>query len=112
MDLKGNIINEWKGIKEASVSLNISEGSINHSLKNKNKRGGDYIWVYKEEWEKGKININYKFILQYTLEGEFIKEYPTLKEAALQISGSAHSIGECCRGKQKTACGYKWKYKQ
>ena len=50
-----------------------------------------------------------KAVLQYSLDGAFIKEWPNAHRAerALEISG----IGETCKGDQKSAGGYIWKYK-
>lgn len=60
-----------------------------------------------------KANLN-KIVEQYDLDGNFIKEYISQEEAARQIGKPiCHSnIGKCCKGKLKTCCGYKWKYKK
>lgn len=43
---------------------------------------------------------------------EIIAEYSSTKEAAMQFSKSTYSsISLCCNGKYKTAFGFKWKYK-
>jgi hypothetical protein len=56
-----------------------------------------------------KIDWNKKYpILQYDLEDNFIKEWPSIAETAR--AGFSYVIG-VLRGKQKTASGYKWKYK-
>lgn len=53
-----------------------------------------------------------KPVLQYDFNGKLIGEYGGALEAA-RIMGVSHScISDACRGKQKTACGYIWKYKQ
>ena len=51
-----------------------------------------------------------KAVLQYGLDGVLIKEWPNAYSAgrALDISG----IGEACKGNQKSAGGYLWKYKE
>lgn len=51
-------------------------------------------------------------ILQYDLHDNFIKEWVCAKDtiAFLNIKDST-SITQCCKGKQKTAYGFKWKYK-
>ena len=46
----------------------------------------------------------------YTLDGEFIKEYPSVREAALHIGVNATSISKVCKGQRKKAGGYIWKY--
>ena len=51
-------------------------------------------------------------VLQYDLEGNFIKEFGSLKEAQY-IMGKPNTSGisAVCNGLQKTAYGYKWKFK-
>lgn len=46
--------------------------------------------------------------MQYDLEDNFIKEWSSLKEAKINFKGD---IGACCREKQNTAGGFKWKFK-
>lgn len=62
-----------------------------------------------------------KPVLQYTVDGEFIKEYQSCCLAARETGCDHSNIIKCCKGKQKT-CGYRdkktkkiirfiWKYK-
>ncbi len=57
-------------------------------------------------------NSFHKAVLQYTIEGEFVKEWPSATAAShglgMNINGG---IGEVCKGKKKTAGGYLWRYK-
>jgi group I intron endonuclease len=55
------------------------------------------------------ISRNQKPINQYDLEGNFIKEWPSIKEAVFQTN--IVSIGDCVREKQKKAGGFIWKFK-
>lgn len=51
-------------------------------------------------------------ILQIDLEtNQIIAEYPSANEAARKLNIHQGNISECCRGEQKTAYGFKWKYK-
>jgi hypothetical protein len=52
-----------------------------------------------------------KTIYQYTLDGKFIKEFPSTMEVERQLGYSNGNISQCCLGKRKTAYGYVWKYK-
>lgn len=54
------------------------------------------------------VNHRSKPIDQFALDGTFIKSWPTLA-AAVREYGNKH-IGECAKGKRKTAAGYIWKY--
>jgi hypothetical protein len=47
---------------------------------------------------------------QYDLDGNFIKEYPSIKDAVTDTRTNYGSISSCCRGNIKTANGFIWKY--
>lgn len=49
-------------------------------------------------------------VLQYSKDGEFIKEYPSVAEAARQLGVSAISISNACHGKTKHSHGFAWVY--
>lgn len=49
-------------------------------------------------------------VMQYTLTGEFIKEWRSAKEASEAGFGGIRSIRECCSGKNRTHQGYIWRY--
>ena len=51
-----------------------------------------------------------KKILQFTKSGEFIREWPSTREASRQLGIAQASICRCCNGKLKSAGGYVWKY--
>ena len=51
-------------------------------------------------------------VLQYSLDGEFIKEWESLTEASLYFSGNKCSrIYKVCENNQKKAYNYYWKWK-
>ena len=67
----------------------------------------------KEEMRRGSklgAKLNSKLISQFTLDGEFIKTYPSAGEAERQIGIDRNNINNCCRGKRKTAGGFIWKF--
>ena len=49
-----------------------------------------------------------KSVLQITTDG--IKEYESITEASKQTEINFRCISNCCRGKQKTAGGYVWRF--
>jgi hypothetical protein len=48
---------------------------------------------------------------QYDLKGNLINIFNSSKEADIIMGGKGNNVADCCRGKQKTAYGYIWKYK-
>lgn len=52
-----------------------------------------------------------RVVNQYALDGTLLATYPSMKEAAHSIKTvSSNMIGRACKGKAKTAGGYKWSY--
>ena len=64
------------------------------------------------EAHKEKIYANIKPILQFSKDGEFIAEYPSIMEASRQTGCNNSHIGSCCKGERKSTGGYIWKYKE
>ena len=54
---------------------------------------------------------NHKPVIQMTLQGEVIAEYPSATEASRQVGCGNSEIGKCCQGKMKTSGGFRWKFK-
>lgn len=52
-----------------------------------------------------------KPVLQYTLQGEFVKEYKSASEAARLLNLFKSNITAACRGESSQCGGYQWKYK-
>ena len=53
-------------------------------------------------------------VIQMTMEGEFIREWPSIHAAHLALNIDSKSITGCCRGYygNKSAGGYRWKFKE
>ena len=64
------------------------------------------------EAHKGKIYANTKPILQFSKDGEFIAEYPSIKEAEKQTGCYQGNVCNCCKGNRKSAGGFIWRYKE
>ena len=63
-----------------------------------------------EEHKKALSDAHSKKILQFTKSGEFIKEWPSIREASKQLKINFGNICSCCNGIRKYAGGYVWKY--
>ena len=120
---------------------------VNHKDENKqnnfvyiNEDGSVNLEKSNLEWCDRKYNVNYgtaterrrktntnhpsysKVVLQYDLNGNFIKEWPSTMEIERQLGFANTHISDCCKGgyfyKERNkwvnvsqAYGYKWKYK-
>lgn len=64
------------------------------------------------EEAKRKMSENQKLpIIQYDLQGNFIKEWDGIIDAARHFGKSASCIMRCCQGKSKKSYGFIWEYK-
>ena len=69
------------------------------------------------EWCTPKENNDYgtrtertsKKVLQFTLDGEFVREWPSTAECG-RNGFDFRNVSACCRGKIKSAYGFLWKY--
>ncbi len=59
----------------------------------------------------GKDNCFSKQVIQFTKDGKYINEYPSIVDAR-NVTGVIHqSISSCCNNKRKSAGGFIWKFK-
>lgn len=99
------------GMKHSEESKRkISEGLKGHISPNKGKKMSKESCEKKSKSMMGVMN---KSILQYDLQDNFIKEWSSISEAYLSLNKKITNgcINLACKGKIKTAFGYKWKYK-
>ncbi len=49
-------------------------------------------------------------VIQLTLEGELVRVFDSLNEAASAVGGQHPNISKCCNGARNNAYGYCWRY--
>lgn len=111
-DLVVSTYKQIENMSETAKKLNISIDSVSKILKEKNI-------IYKNSKEV--IQKKYgKIVNMYSLNGEYIRSFPSLWEAAkymidnnltgCKTSTIKQHISEVCRGKRKTASKFIWKF--
>lgn len=116
------IVARYDTITEAAVAVNGSDGAISDCCNRKAYMAKGYAWAYdedgldvddvvafaksKEEHIGGK-----RKVLQYDKAGNLIKEWGSMTDAANYYNIKHSNIYNCCKGKQKSAGGFIWKYK-
>lgn len=122
-DLNGTFIKKYNNLLEVSQYTNFNMSCINHSIKGKYRHAYNYIWLDEENLNKLDERIkkaskpkktNNKVVLQIDINtGKIIHIYSSVKEACLQNNKFKQAnISGCCRGEQKTAYGYMWRYNE
>ena len=52
-----------------------------------------------------------KPVLQYDLNDNLVKEYPSIRQVERETGFANQNIINCCKGKYEQAYGFKWQYK-
>lgn len=111
---KGELLNSFPSITNAAKSVNVDPSVINKCCHGQKQSAAGFFWSFDPAkkfsprllttWKSYKVG-------KYTLEGEFICEYPSLKAAIESLNKKqSRCIKECCEGKRKNMYGYIWKY--
>ena len=115
VDINGLVIKEYPSIRQASLELHLDPHSIRDVLSNKARQTKGYIFRYTQEsiTKQGKkYFLMKKKVIQYSLDGKYLKMYPSVRQAALALHKSPQGIYDCLNHKYQSAYGYKWKEKK
>jgi hypothetical protein len=132
--IDGVFIKDFESVRVASKETGIYSGSIESCCREESKTAGGFNWRYYKSdkkvspiirnktgrksggvpWNKGKkINgcpKNCKKIIQYSLDGNTIKEWDCISEVSKELNINRGSIENCANNKSKSAGGFNWKY--
>lgn len=117
LSLSGDFISKYDSIADATKN-GFSSSNIIGCCSHKKRKHGGYIWMYESEYteeavkecvESLSLYANRKPVVQLTLDGEYIKTWPSATSLK-SIGYNGTNISRCCNHKLKTAYGYKWEY--
>ena len=96
--------------KKQSESHKGTKHTKEHNLKISISLKGHTHILTEESKNKMRLSHN-KPVIQFTKEGTFVAEYESAL-VAKNITGINNGhIGDCCKGKRKSAGGFKWAFK-
>ena len=109
----GTFIKEWDSISDAARFYNTYRSNIVCNCKGKTRHSAGFLWSYEKKDSIPPMRfINGVSIIQMKEDGGFIREWKSIKEAALFYNVTPSAIRCALTGYRKRACGYKWKYKE
>ncbi len=110
-------------VAKAFVDNKCGKTQVNHIDGNKRNNNAENLeWVTAKENHDHAVAIGlksyehiippwYKPVLQYDMNGNFVKEWKSKGEAAAYYGCNPDSIRNCIRGRVNSCKGYIWKYK-
>lgn len=135
-DLFGKYINKYENAKVAAKEIGKGDHTnISHAARTKYATAFGYIWVREDnDWVSDIIyNTDYlsydipiikyaekvglkttglklRSVLQYDLDGAFIKQYDSAREASEHTNVKIRSIHAACETESGIMCGFIWRY--
>lgn len=118
--LDGCLIKRYKSLAAAAKEEYVTKGNLANVCVNRNgkKTLNGFIFMYEKDYlENGFVGYNnskLKKVEQYDLDGNYIRTFDSVKLAyastGCTTANGAANITAVCKGRQKSAYGYKWKY--
>lgn len=103
-DLNDKLIKVWECASLAAEHYKITSKSIRKACTGELKSCCNFKWKYTEEIENKKS----KEINQYDINRNFIREWASIREAAIYYNVTFQAIQRAISGKYKTCCGFIW----
>lgn len=117
LSLSGDFVSRYDSITDVSKN-GFNRRNVNQCCLCQRKKHKGYIWIYESEYTEENVKkrielvstyAKRKPVVQLTLDGKYIKTWPSVKILE-SIGYNQSSIAQCCRHRTKTAYGYKWIY--
>ena len=119
-ELNPNYGHRWTPEMRAAASIrqrreNLSAETLrrmSEAAKERNKKyGANFQGKHHSDETKRRLSeAKSRAVKMYDLDGNYIRDFPSIKKAAEITNGSKVGISNCCRGVTKTSGGYVWKY--
>lgn len=109
--LDGKRLQEYSSVAEASKDTNTHRSSISHVCRKKTGTAGGWVWRYASDPPpKGIVQSQSRRVRQLSLQGEEIKVWDRITDAAKELGVQGSHITGVCKGNRKTTGGYRWEY--
>lgn len=106
------LLRTFESVEEASRASGADGSHITKVCKGQRRTAGSYGWKFVRE-EDIHTNEPLKFtkIQQWSFDLKtLIAEFDTMREASKESKADVRGISRCCKGKGRSAGGFKWKF--
>lgn len=112
LDMDGNVITSYYSVVDAARETGIKEQCIRSALAKRYYSSGGFRWSYTKAPTDREFKIQSKNIYMFSKNGEYIREYSSISEAASDNNVTPASISEAAKEttKLRTSAGYIWSY--
>ena len=132
IDINGNVVRKYLCAEDAKADWDV--GRITNAISSHKLIDGKYIFVRLKDYKKENFEKDYKRffyqrreynrlnikrdrtiytdkkVIRYDYNGNVIKVYNNINEAAKELNTSKQSITKCCRGELVTSCKSIWRF--
>jgi len=109
--LDGEFLKKWNSASDAGKELGLCGSNITSACKKPGKIAGNFTWSHTNlDSLKHKLFIVTRKVIQKDLNGNILKKFDAIKDAADYTKILRASIGNCLSGRTKTSGGFIWEY--
>lgn len=121
LTLDGEFIKEWRSANSTKQENGYGcTSQILNCCNHKAKSAYGFYWMFLDDYEQKGFKKEMTFwneplkkaVNQYDLDGNLVRRFESIKEAAKELGCSDGEICHCCQKKKgkKTVYGYQWRY--
>lgn len=104
--------NRVENLRWCTKEENLSNPATKEKRQNTKVKSKPYSKNPLTEEKRRKISLaQSKPVIQMSIFGKDIREFESIIQAGKETKAHPSAINKCCRGKAKSAGGYKWRYK-
>ncbi len=122
-DLHGRFIREYPSLTGAAEANKCTPSQILSNIVGTYHTAGGYLWRYRDAprfkdgiadiepiYEKRAVLPPNTPVLQFDLQGKFVRRHPNLKSAAKAVGRSQGGIQSCLDKRNLTCAGFQWRH--
>lgn len=106
------LLRTFESVEEAARDSGARGEHICKVCKGLRKTAGGFHWKFAStEYIQTKNILKFTKIQQWSFDGQtLIAEFDTINEASISVKTDKSTISKCCKGKMRSAGGFKWKF--